>query len=105
MKGYLILATFNRLCKTLDIKKNPNQDEFLKNVYDNRHVYNILNKIEIKELFNFKNLLEFHALGHSTDQDDRRSGSKFGRRRSQSQFELSSPSQTRFSITTSVEGA
>lgn len=58
MKGYLTFATFNRLCRTLDLKENPNQDEFLKNVYDNTHVYNILNKIEIKELFNFKNLLE-----------------------------------------------
>lgn len=58
MKGYLTNYTFNKLCKTLDLKEIPSQEVFVRTVFDNRHVYSILNKMEIKHLFNFAHLLK-----------------------------------------------
>ncbi len=56
--AHLTNYTFGKLCRTLDIKKEINLELFLEYVYNDRRIFFILNKLQIKYLFNFRNLIE-----------------------------------------------
>lgn len=50
--------TFNKLCRKAEVNKEISLEMFLEHIYDDEHIYFILNKQEIKFLFNYKNILE-----------------------------------------------
>lgn len=50
--------TFSKLCNKLDLKKDVDLDFFINHVYNDKFIFYILNKVEIKYLFNYKNMLE-----------------------------------------------
>lgn len=55
---HLTNYTFSKLCKKLEINRDIDLDFFLEYVYDDLQVYYMLNKFDIKYLFNYRTLLE-----------------------------------------------
>jgi hypothetical protein len=55
--AFITTASFKKLCKKVDVKE-IDKDQFLKEVFDNLSVYNILNKIQREYLFKYAMLLK-----------------------------------------------
>ena len=56
--AYLTNYTYGKLCRTIDIGKEINLEMFTEFVYNDKYIYFIFNKLEVKYLFNYKNILE-----------------------------------------------
>jgi len=56
--AYLTNYTFNKLCKRLDIKQEIDLQAFIDYIYKDESLFYFFNKLELKYLFNYKNLLE-----------------------------------------------
>ncbi|MGO4912498.1 hypothetical protein [Leeuwenhoekiella sp. W20_SRS_FM14] len=56
--AHLTNYTFSKLCKKLEINRDIDLDLFVEYVYEDPQIYYILNKFEIKYLFNYRTLLE-----------------------------------------------
>ncbi|TDN87056.1 hypothetical protein DET49_11410 [Salegentibacter sp. 24] len=56
--AHLTNYTYFKLCRKLEIKQEVDLQLFLDFVYNDPHVYYILNKFEVNYLFNYKALLE-----------------------------------------------
>ncbi|TRX01348.1 hypothetical protein [Flavobacterium gawalongense] len=50
--------TYKKLCSTLNIKDEITMDLFLQHIYNNPKVFYFFNKLEIRYLFNVKNILQ-----------------------------------------------
>ncbi len=50
--------TFSKLCKKVEINKDISLDIFLSHIYNDAIIYFMLNKLEIKYLFNYRSILE-----------------------------------------------
>ena len=56
--AFITNYTFNKLCKNLNIKKEIDLQSFKDHIYNDDNLFYIFNKLELKYLFNYKNLLE-----------------------------------------------
>ena len=56
--AYLTNYTYKKLCFNLDIKQEINLNTFLEYIYNDPKVYYFFNKLDLKYLFNVKNILE-----------------------------------------------
>lgn len=56
--AHLTKYTFSSLCKKLEINKEIDLDMFINQIYNDKQIFFILNKVQIKFLFIFKMLLE-----------------------------------------------
>jgi hypothetical protein len=56
--AYLTNYTYKKLCFNLDIKEEINLNTFLQHIYNDPKVYYFFNKLDLKYLFNMKNILE-----------------------------------------------
>jgi hypothetical protein len=56
--AYITNHTYKKLCQTLDIKEEINLNLFLEHIYNNPKVFYFFNKVDLKYLFNTKNILQ-----------------------------------------------
>jgi hypothetical protein len=56
--AYITNHNFKKLCQTLDIKEEINMNLFLEHIYNNPKVFYFFNKVDLKYLFNTKNILQ-----------------------------------------------
>jgi hypothetical protein len=56
--AFITNYTFNKLCKNLDIKNEIDMQTFKDHIYNDANLFYFFNKLELKYLFNYKNLLE-----------------------------------------------
>ncbi len=54
---YISKYSFEKLCKKLDVKEEINKDFFFKHIYENHKISKFFNKLDLKYLFNVKNML------------------------------------------------
>ena len=58
-------STYGKLCTKLNLKKAPDKEMFIKHVYNDKRLFHILNKYEVRYLFNLKNLLQEYDVDDS----------------------------------------
>ena len=56
--AFITNYTFNKLCKNLNINEEINLQIFKDHIYNDANLFYIFNKLELKYLFNYRNLLE-----------------------------------------------
>ncbi len=58
MDAYITNFTFSKLCRNLNIKTEVDLETFIYHIYDDASLFYFFNKLELKYLFNYKNILE-----------------------------------------------